>query len=152
MVPVVKKTLSYLAGPVLAIALAAGCTSGHSSGQAASAASSLAANPTVKADEQAAVKLVQGCLALAHVTDVKGCILGKVSKPERAALEKCLARDAASVVGQHDAKARFGQGAQACVAAALAGAGQVSPQASIPGYPATVTPAATAVATTGAGH
>jgi len=123
-----------------ALPLLAACGGGSasSSGSARAVASSIAANPSLKADEQAAAKLIQGCLTLAHVSDVKGCLLGKVSPDARKALGSCLAKAAASVVGQHDAKAKFGQGAQACVATALAVGGSVSPLASIPGV--TVTP------------
>ena len=127
----------------LAAALAAcGSSSGgdgssSSSGAARSAAASIAANPTVKADEQAATRLIQGCLTAAHIAGVKSCILGKVTRDKRTALGKCLATDAAGVVGRQDAKAKFAQGAQACVTTALA-VPVPGASANIPGV--TVTP------------
>jgi hypothetical protein len=134
----VNKIVTAACAAALAAALAAcGGGGGSSSGAARSAAGSIAANPTVKADEQAAAKLIQGCLTAAHIADVKSCILGKVSKDKRTALGQCLARDAAGVVGRADARAKFAQGAQACVTTALA-VPVPGASANIPGV--TVTP------------
>lgn len=126
-----------------AAALLAACGSSGSSGSARAAASSIAANPSVKADEQAAVKIIQGCATGAHIADVKGCIEKRFSPDARTALGRCLAKAAAASIGT-DAKAKFAAGAQACVATALE-ASTVSPAASIPGV--TVTPTATVTIT-----
>lgn len=135
-----------LAAPVIAaLALVSACGGGGDS-SAHSAASSIAANPSVKADEQAAVKILQGCATLAHVADVKGCILDRFSPEARTALGRCLAKAAASAIGP-GGKQKFLDGAQACVATALE-ADKVSPLASIPGV--TVTPTVTVTVTPGA--
>ncbi len=129
--------VAALAAALVACGSSGGGDGSSSSGAARSAAASIAANPTVKADEQAAARLIQGCLTAAHIAGVKSCILGKVSRDKRTALGKCLATDAAGVVGRPDAKAKFAQGAQACVATALA-VPVPGASANIPGV--TVTP------------
>lgn len=137
-----KKTIIYPAALALAAVLAASGCSGHSSHPDASI-SSLAANPVVKADEQAAASLIRTCTSAAHVAQVKSCLEARVSKPRRTALSQCLAKDAAAVLGRASAKARFEAGAQSCVATALAPA---PGSASIPGFPATPTASAHASA------
>lgn len=135
-----------MAAPAIAVlALLTACSGGGggNSGSVHAAASSIAANPTVKADEQAAVRIVQGCTGLAHIADVKGCIEKHFSPDARTALVQCLAKAGASAIGP-GAKAKFAAGAQACVATALE-ANTVSSMASIPGV--TVTPSAAVTAT-----
>jgi hypothetical protein len=127
------------AGIVLVAALAACSGGSHSSGAGRAAASSIAANPTVKADEQSAAAVIRSCANAAHITQVKACLEGKVALPQRKALEKCLASDATSVIGVKDAKARFEQGAQSCVATALL-ASTPGATANIPGFPASPSP------------
>lgn len=133
----VQRAIAALA--LIALSLLAACSgSGSSTGSVHAAASSIAANPTVRADEQAAVRLVQGCLSGARIADVKGCIEGKFSPEARAGLGRCLAKAAAASAGP-GAKAKFAAGAQSCVATALE-ISTVSPAARIPGV--TVTPRA----------
>jgi hypothetical protein len=109
------------AAGVMTLALLAGCHSGSSAGSTSSHARAVASSTAVRADEQAAVKLVQSCLTATHIATFKSCVEGKVPPAKRAALKQCLARDVAAIPGLHAAAAKkaLKDGAQACVATAL---------------------------------
>lgn len=109
----------YAVAVVLAASVAAGC--GSHSGSTSSHARAVASSTALRADEQAAVKLVQSCLTATHIATFKSCVEGKVPAAKRSALKQCLAKDVASIPGVHAsaAKQALKDGAQACVATAL---------------------------------
>jgi hypothetical protein len=113
----------YAAAVVLAASVAAGCGShsGSGAGSTSSHARAVASSTAVRADEQAAVKLVQSCLTATHIATFKSCVEGKVPAAKRTALKQCLAKDVAAIPGLHAAAAKkaLKDGAQACVATAL---------------------------------
>lgn len=113
----------YAVAVVLAASVAAGCGShsGGSAGSTSSHARAVASSTALRADEQAAVKLVQSCLTATHIATFKSCVEGKVPAAKRAALKQCLAKDVASIPGVHAsaAKQALKDGAQACAATAL---------------------------------
>jgi len=116
------KVFIYAAAAALAASAAVGgCHGSTSTGSTSSHARAVASSTAVRADEQAAAKLIQPCLTAAHFVTAKSCIEGKVPAAKRAALRQCLAKDVASIPGVHAsaAKQAFKQGAQACVATAL---------------------------------
>lgn len=110
----------YAVAVVLAASAAVGCGS-HSAGSTSSHARAVASSTALRADEQAAVKLVQSCLTATHIATFKSCVEGKVPVAKRAALKQCLAKDVAAIPGVHAsaAKKALKDGAQACAATAL---------------------------------
>ena len=143
---------------VIALPLLVACGSGSKAGNASSAravASSIAANPTVQADVQAAQALLADC-ARQHpgsLSGIRDCLLAQVPKGKQAALKACLVTAAANdlkadhhlkaAIRDFEASSTNGRGAQPCIATALK-APVPGASANIPGYPATVTPGATA--------
>lgn len=118
-----KKALFTIAVIAAVATSATACSHGSSSaGPAIShgAIASVAANPTVKADEQEAARLVQSCVSASSILGIKSCLEGKVSKDKRKAYGACLATAAAGVVGKSGAKVLFEAAAQDCTRKALA--------------------------------